>query len=197
MKSLFCLLLLAIFYGSAPTLAAKIVSRSSTTSAVTPLHASPEVRLVRLNSTPGVSVGTLSSGFNDADQRTALAKRLLSALPPAATDKRYSLKERLVLKYLRKQIKKLGMREGEPADPRKLRLGRLALILGAGAFVVAFIPFLQILSPLMAIAAVALGIVSVQGNSNLPGILGICFGGAFILLILAVVAIFVLTFSFW
>jgi hypothetical protein len=196
-KFLFCLLLLTIFHGITPSLGARVVLQPATTADAVPLHTAPEVRPANQHSIPGISYGIQLPGSDPTYERLSTRKGIAAILPSAATGKRFSFKERLMIKYLRKQFNKLGMREGEPADPRKLRLGRLALILGAGAFVVAFIPFLQILSPLMAITAVALGIVSVQGNSNLPGILGICFGGAFVLLILAVVAIFVLTFSSW
>ena len=209
MKSLFCLLLLAIFCGATRVNAARIELKPATPATAAALHLSPEVRPARqfefpVALQPAGSIGTGSAlqpagsiGTGSALQPLIPGDNRLSSPPGALAGKSYSFKERLVIKYLRRHLKKMGMREGEPVDPRRLKQGRLALILGAGAFVVAFIPVVQILSPLMAIAAIALGVISLQGNSNLPGILGICFGGAFLLLILLVVAIFVLTFSFW
>jgi hypothetical protein len=192
MKSAFCLFMLLLFFGTKPLFAARISLKPATVSASFHFQISPEVRPVMQYSSPGLLNPSAGSGGLHYQPNGAENKQ-----SSAVTGRRYSFKERLTLKYLKNYVKKLGMREGGPTDPRRLRQGRLALILGAGAFVVVFIPFLQLLSPLMAIAAIALGIVSVQGNSNLPGILGICFGGAFLLLILLVVAILVLTFSFW
>ncbi|MEO6932554.1 MAG: hypothetical protein ABI151_13055 [Chitinophagaceae bacterium] len=117
----------------------------------------------------------------------------LPGLAAAALSRKLSFKEKLVIKILKHKVLKFG--RGDPIDPRKAKLGKWSLYLGVAAFALAIVPIAQILSIPLAIAAVITGIISLQGNSNTYGIIGIGLGAGFILLtallILVIIALLV------
>jgi hypothetical protein len=104
------------------------------------------------------------------------------------TGRKMSLKDRIGLAIL-KWKSKLSIEDGEPTQ-KQLKQGRLSLIFGASAILLAFIPYVGIVSIPLAVAGLILGIKSLKGNSNTPGILGVVFSGLVLfIIVLAVILI--------
>ena len=99
-------------------------------------------------------------------------------------------KERIAYKILKWKLKKKLRKPGEPTAQQK-KLGILSLIFGSIAVIsILFILQLGIIAFCAAIAGLVLGIISLKGNSNTPGILGIIFSsGVLIVIVLAIIAI--------
>ena len=102
------------------------------------------------------------------------------------TGHKLTLKEKIALKIYKLKLRK-KINGDDPAKNKKL--GTLSLIFGIAAFVFAFIPVLGILSLPLAIAAVIFGAISLKGNKNTNGIIGIILGGTFVLLFIVAVLI--------
>ena len=103
-----------------------------------------------------------------------------------ATGKKLRLKDRIAYRILQWKLRKKGH---EVIDERQRKQGNLSLVFGIASVVFLFIPVLGILSPGLAIAAVVLGIMSLKGNSNTAGIVGIICGGTTIFLFLLAIAV--------
>jgi uncharacterized Tic20 family protein len=103
-----------------------------------------------------------------------------------ATGKKLRFKDRIAYRVLRWKLRKKGH---EVINERQRRQGNLSLIFGIASVVFLFIPVLGILSPGLAIAAIVLGIMSLKGNSNTAGIIGIICGGTTLFLFLLAVAL--------
>ena len=86
---------------------------------------------------------------------------------------------------------KRKLKEGETVDPKLLKLGRLSLIFGIIALVFIFIPVgvIALLGLGCAIAGLVLGIKSLKGNSNVPGLLGVVFSSLVLVLLLVAIAV--------
>lgn len=97
-------------------------------------------------------------------------------------------KEKIVYKVVKWKLKK-KMRS-EPTEKQKT-LGLLSLAFGVLGVALIFVPTaVGILGILFAIAGFVLGIKSLKGNSNAPGLIGLILSSAVILvLILAVIAL--------
>lgn len=99
------------------------------------------------------------------------------------TGKRLSLKQKLALVILKSRLKR------QQVDSKESNLGLLSLIFGAGAFVIAFVPVLGILSFGFAIAAIILGILGLnRKKGDTKSIIGLVLGSAFLLLIVVAIA---------
>jgi hypothetical protein len=103
-----------------------------------------------------------------------------------ATGKKLRFKERVAYRILQW---KLRGNHHEQIDERQRRQANLSLVFGIASVVFLFIPFLGILSPGLGIAAVVLGIMSLKGNTNAAGIVGIICGGLTVFLFLLAIAI--------
>ena len=106
------------------------------------------------------------------------------------TGKKLKLREKIGLKIFQWKVKR-KLKEDEPVDPKLLRLGRISLICGILAIVFIFIPVgvIALLGLGLAIAGLVLGIKSLKGNSNAPGLLGIVFSGLVLLGLLVAIAV--------
>ena len=102
------------------------------------------------------------------------------------TGHKLTLREKIALKIYKLKLRK-KINGDDPAKNKKL--GTLSLIFGIAAFVFVFLPVLSILSLPLAIAAVVLGAISLKGNKNTNGIIGLILGGTFILLFIVAVLI--------
>jgi hypothetical protein len=138
------------------------------------------------SSTP---VSTPAHSDNFTSMPPALVK-IITTLSPRefekATGKKLRFKDTSVYRVLQWKLRKKGH---DVIDERQRKQGNLSLILGIAAVVFLFIPVLGILSPGLAIAAIVLGIMSLKGNSNTAGIVGIICGGTVIFLFLLAVAV--------
>jgi hypothetical protein len=105
-----------------------------------------------------------------------------------ATGKKLKLKEKVVYKIVKWKLKK-KMQSG-PTEKQKT-LGMLSLVFGALAVALVFVPYaIAILGVLFAIAGFVLGLRSLKGNSNAPGLIGLILSSSVILLVvLAFIAI--------
>lgn len=113
----------------------------------------------------------------------------------AVTGKKLTLKHKIVLKVLQWKGARL-FQEGKEATSRQKKLGRLSLYFGAGAFVLAPVPIINVLSFPAAIVAIVLGITSLKGNNNTHGVIGLVLGGAFLLLLFLALVVLILIFGF-
>lgn len=124
--------------------------------------------------------------------RTIYIRPILSLTPEQyknLTGKKLRLKDRIILKVLQWKIKK---QLNTPADITLLKkLGILSLIFGVLGFIFIFtgLGALGLIGVCLAIAGLILGIKSLKGNTNVPGIIGIVFSGLVLVLILLAVAI--------
>lgn len=102
--------------------------------------------------------------------------------------RKLSLKEKISFKLSQWKLKKF-MTGNEPTEHQK-KQANWSMILGITSIVLLFIPYLALLALPAAVAAIILGIVSLKGNSNTKGIIGLATGGTTILLfIIALVVI--------
>lgn len=119
-------------------------------------------------------------------------RQILSLTPDQyknLTGKKLRLKDRIMLKFLQCKTKK---QLNKPADITKLKkLGILSLIFGVLGFIFIFmnVGILGIIGVGLAIAGLILGIKSLKGNTNVPGIIGIVFSGLVLFLILLLVVL--------
>lgn len=105
-----------------------------------------------------------------------------------ATGNKLKWKEKIVYKVVKWKMKK-KMRS-EPTEKQKT-LGVISLAFGVLAVALIFVPSaVGLLGVLFAIAGFVLGLKSLKGNSNAPGLIGLILSSAVILLvILAVIAL--------
>lgn len=141
----------------------------------------------------------VTGGGGTASKLSPAAVQYALRLNPAAFQKATGIKLHLADRLaLRLYQWKLRRQSGNGyITERQRKLGLLSLIFGAGAFVVAILPIIGLLSVPSAIAGIVLGIISLKGNTNINGILGICFGSVFLLLLAAVIALIAVFFSLW
>jgi len=106
------------------------------------------------------------------------------------TGKKLKLREKIGLKIFQWKMKR-KLKENEPVDPKLLKLGRLSLIFGILALVFIFIPVgvIAFIGLGLAIAGLVLGIKSLKGNSNVPGLLGLIFSSLVLLSLLVAIAV--------
>lgn len=138
------------------------------------------------SSTP-VSMPTHSN--NVSSLSPALVKMIQTLSPKQfekATGKKLRFKDRIAYRVLQWKLRKKGH---EVIDERQRKQGNLSLLFGIASVVFLFIPVLGILAPGLAIAAIVLGIMSLKGNSNTAGIVGIICGGTVIFLFLLAIAV--------
>lgn len=103
-----------------------------------------------------------------------------------------AFKERLRLKILKFKKGRLG--PDDPIDPKKRKLGKWSLYMGIGAFATVIIPIVGLFSVPLTIAAIVTGIISLKGNNNVNGIIGICLGGLFMIVLAALIAVLIIAF---
>jgi hypothetical protein len=94
-------------------------------------------------------------------------------------------KEKLVYKALKWKLKKNMKREG-PTEKQKT-LGLLSFGFGLLAVALLFIPTIGIISIFLAVAGFILGIKSLKGNSNAPGLIGLILSSTVLLIIIIAV----------
>ncbi|MEJ7912009.1 MAG: hypothetical protein WKF70_02555 [Chitinophagaceae bacterium] len=96
--------------------------------------------------------------------------------------KKSSFVERLKLRLIQKTLlRKLVSERGEPTDRQK-RQGKASMILGISSIVALVIPGVNLLAIPAAIVAIVLGAISLKGNSNSQGIVGLVTGSVTVLL---------------
>ena len=105
------------------------------------------------------------------------------------TGAKLTFKEKVAFTILKAKLKrKLAQ---EKPDSTKTDIGKLSLIFGGAAFVLALIPYAGIISIPLAIAAVVLGIIGLGRKKNdTKSIIGLVLGGVFIFLVAVVIATF-------
>ena len=97
------------------------------------------------------------------------------------TGNKLKWKEKIVYKVVKWKMKK-KMRS-EPTEKQKT-LGVISLACGVLAIVLVFIPYIGLLGVLFAIAGFVLGLKSLKGNSNAPGLIGLILSSTVILLVI-------------
>ena len=104
------------------------------------------------------------------------------------TGNKLKWKEKMVYKVVKWKLKK-KMRS-EPTEKQKT-LGVISLAFGVLAVALLFVPTaVGLLSILFAVAGLVLGIKSLKGNSNAPGLIGLILSSAvLVVLVLAVIAL--------
>jgi hypothetical protein len=104
-----------------------------------------------------------------------------------ATGKKLPLLQRLTWKLAQKRMSKPG---NENVTEKQRKLGRLSMIFGIAGLVLLFLPNILAIAGIgLGIAAFILGLKSVKGNSNTPGIVGLIAGSLTLLLTVLAVAI--------
>lgn len=103
------------------------------------------------------------------------------------TGKKLKFKERIGLKILKWKAKRMA--EGKPTDQQK-KLGRISLIFGIIGIICLFIPVgvIVILGAALGIAGLIVGLKSIKGNSNVPGIIGVVLSCLILLAFLVAIA---------
>jgi len=97
--------------------------------------------------------------------------------------------QRIAFAILKAKLKR-QMHADKPAA-HKTDIGTLSIILGGGAFLVALIPVVGIISIPMALGAIVLGIIGLgRKKGDTKSIIGLVLGSVFLLLIIAAVAAF-------
>ena len=110
-------------------------------------------------------------------------------------DKKRSFVEGLKLRLVQKTLlRKLAAEKGEPTARQK-RQGKASMILGISSIVGLIIPVVNILAIPAAIVAIVLGAISLKGNSNSQGIVGLVTGSVTILLVIVAIIILAAIFS--
>ena len=105
------------------------------------------------------------------------------------TGSKLNFSQRIAFAILKSKLKKQLLADKTPAH--KTNLGTMSIILGGGAFLVALIPVVGIISIAMAIGAIVLGIIGLgRKKGDTKSIIGLVLGSVFLLLIIAVVAAF-------
>jgi len=137
-------------------------------------------------SSPGEVKPTQSIVPHDSGMTIALFLQLKPKEIEKLTGHKLTLKEKIALKIYKLKLRK-KISEDDPAKNK--RLGNLSLIFGIAAFVFALIPGLVLISLPLAVAAVVLGAVSLKGNKNTNGIIGLILGGIFLLSFLVVLVL--------
>lgn len=111
-----------------------------------------------------------------------------------ATGRKLKFKEKIVYKIVKWKLKK-KMRS-EPTEKQKT-LGLLSLAFGVLAIALIFVPTaVGLLGILFAIAGFVLGLKSLKGNSNAPGLIGLILSSA-VLLLLIIAVIIVASWDDW
>jgi hypothetical protein len=100
------------------------------------------------------------------------------------TGKKMSLKDKLLFSVYKKK-----MRAHVGDEAKRKNFGKVAMYCGITAWVLLFIPGISILTPLLAVAAIVFGVISLKGNTNVPGIIGIILGSTFLILLIAAIAV--------
>ena len=103
-----------------------------------------------------------------------------------ATGKHLNFIQRLEWKLAQKRINKLSYPNGDITEKQR-KLGKLSMTLGIAGLVLLFVPYIGIAGLGLGIAAFILGLKSVKGNSNTPGIIGLIAGSLTLLLTVAAV----------
>jgi hypothetical protein len=111
-----------------------------------------------------------------------------------ATGHKLKFREKIVYKVVKWKLKK-KMRS-EPTEKQKT-LGLLSLGFGVLAIALVFVPSaIGLLGVLFAIAGFVLGLKSLKGNSNAPGLIGLILSSA-VLLLLIIAVIIVASWDDW
>ena len=101
-----------------------------------------------------------------------------------------TFKQKISFAILKTKLKK--QLPDEKTTTHKNDVGKTSLILGAGAFLVALIPYVGVISIAMAAGAIVLGIIGLgRKKGDTKSIIGIVLGSVFFILIVALVAAFV------
>ena len=135
---------------------------------------------------PGNPTGGNTPGKISLKEFVKLSPREVEKL----TGKKLKFREKIGLKIFQWKMKR-KLKENEPVDPKLLKLGRLSLIFGIVALVFIFIPVgvIAFIGLGCAVAGLVLGIKSLKGNSNVPGLLGVVFSSLVLLLLLVAIAV--------
>ncbi|MGI8582371.1 MAG: hypothetical protein ACR2KX_09245 [Chitinophagaceae bacterium] len=108
------------------------------------------------------------------------------------TGKKMTFKQKLAFAILKLKLKK--QLPDDKTAAHKTDIGLLSLIFGGSAFVLALIPYVGLVSILLALAAIVLGIIGLgRKKGDTKSIIGLVLGGAFLLLFIVLLA----TFSFY
>ena len=143
-------------------------------------------------SLPGEVNPTQAIGLKDSKTSILFFLQLKPKEIEKLTGHRLTIREKIAFKiYKLKLLKKIS----DDDLAKKKKFGKVSLWCGIGAFVLVFIPVIGILSIPAAIAAVVFGAISLNGNNNTNGIIGLILGGSFIVLFLIAVILVVAFFS--
>jgi hypothetical protein len=105
------------------------------------------------------------------------------------TGTRMTLKQKLSFVILKAKLRK--QLPDEKAEGKKTDIGLLSLVFGGGAFVLALIPYVGIISIPLALAAIVLGIIGLgRKKGDTKSLIGLVLGSLFIVLVIVVVAAF-------
>ena len=105
------------------------------------------------------------------------------------TGRKMSFKEKIAFAIFKGKLKR-QLPEDKTAS-HKSNIGLLSLLFGAGAFVIAFIPTVGVISIGLAVAAIVLGIIGLgRKKGDTKSLIGLVLGSVFLLLILVAVAAF-------
>ena len=121
---------------------------------------------------------------------------------PSKVKGRYGLRGKLMTLMLKSGILRKLAGIDEPTEHQK-KLGRLSLIFAGLAVILLVIPYTALALPAAigvltvpsAIAGIVLGIKSVRGNSNVPGLIGLIVSGSLLVLLILAVILLALFFS--
>ncbi len=105
------------------------------------------------------------------------------------TGRRMTFKQKISFSILKAKLKK--QLPDEKVEGKKSNLGLLSLIFGGGAFLMALIPGVAVISFPLAVAAIVLGILGLgRKKGDTKSIIGLVLGSVFLLLSIVAIALF-------
>src|SRR5215831_3020383 len=132
----------------------------------------------------------VSPSVNPAYSQKALETIIMKLSPrqfEKLTGKKLRFKDRIAYRIMQW---KLRHQQHEAINERQRKQGKLSLIFGIGSLVLLFIPPLGIVALCSAAVALVLGILSLKGNSNTAGIIGLVIGATVLVLFVIALAAF-------
>ena len=124
------------------------------------------------------------------------------SVKPSRVKGRYGLKAKLMTVVLKSRILKQLAGIDQPTE-KQMKLGRLSLIFAGAALVLLVMPYAALALPAVigvlslpaAIAGLVLGIKSIRGNSNVPGLVGLILSASILLVMILAIIFLALFFN--